>query len=1514
MVVAEGGTLTCSVRVNKAWTAETDCDWLTITTVRCGDADPSTVTGANNGASLSNGVATVKATGLPYITTKVEVGRNSGGESRTGHIIIKSEGAEIEKVAVTQASGAQITIEGLTDNTLELSDNPTESGAEVKFTVNAPYPWTIAPSGAAAWYEVSPGQGAANTDVEVTVKALEQNLSFRRFGEFTITAAEGDATLTEKIALSQQPVSPGTVKWNLASPVQWSFSEEDMGNYAQDFKGGPDSPYNTVLAQSGPGYLSYTHTAPSDPDKKCERIVGSTGHPYITGGWPGDYWTFAVPVTNLDAGTKVRFTAITRTSATGHKFWRMEYNDGGTWKPAAALQTTTETGEEVSYTHAMKADGTTYITVDVTVTYANAISGGNIEFRFVCAANWQANGKGAINNMKLKTYIRNALATAVMLLVASAAWAQSRNITGIVFDTDGKSPLVGATVILKGTATGTISNADGTYTIHVGSDNDVLVFQSLGYDPQEVTVGSRTTINVTLKESAQKIDEVVVTALGLTRSEKSVGYAVSKVSGDELTKSISSNWVTGLNGKVAGMSMSSAGTGPGGTVRVTLRGDTSLNYGANEALFVIDGIPMSNGTVASGSGANYANSNAPVDFGNPISDLNPDDIENVSVLKGPAAAALYGSMGQNGVVLITTKSGREQRGIGVTYNGSVTFETAGFWPEFQEEYGPSAVTTSLTNRVASAWGLPGTMTYDGQPVRQQISRYTYGEHFDSSKLRYLYMSKNWETGEFTPLPWVYADDWFTGLFETGVTWSNSVTIDGSTGKGTSTRFSFTDLRNDWITPNSGYEQQTFALALNQKISKAIKLAAKVNYIRKNSDNMPMSGYSQGSPMYGLIWGYNTNPISAYRDEYMQGRYTYANYLAGSGEDKYNTTSGLIYNSLEGHNPYRTLYEELNKLDRDRFFGNVSIDFTILPELTFTLRGGFDANIEWRSQQKPFMSLDNRYGMYREKTIRRYDYNSDFLLKYNKLWDRFGVTAAFGGSVLRNKYYSTTITASQLSSEGPGMYSFANAAVALDTSPYRSNRQTNSLYGFVNLSWDDTYFLDVTARNDWSSTLAPSNWSYFYPSVSASILLDKAFKINSPHVNMIKLRGSWAQVGNDTSVFSLYDDYSTTDYPGGVTLPTASNYPYILPEKTSSWEVGLETKFLGNRLNVDVALYKTSTRNQIISAETSAETGSTSRKMNAGLITNKGVEVTFRMVPVRTKDINWEINGNWSLNKNKLNELQNGWDPATPLQTSTSTTIGSRIFVYSYVGKSMHQLYSASHYEYAPEGSTYTDENGNQVDCSGMQIINAKTGYPLLTKETDSKKFEHLGSVIPDWKAGFGTTFRYKNLSLSAQFTAQVGGVAYSVTNFALSYQGKLKNSLAGRDDGLVLQGVNAVDNGDGTVSYQKNTAVTENIYTYYQSYKWVRDNGRENTFSTDFLKFKELRIDYQLPKHLMAKTRFLQGASIGFFATNLFCITDWPQFDPEAAGLVNGTNIYPGIETVTFPMTRTYGINIKLQF
>ncbi|MEG1864519.1 MAG: SusC/RagA family TonB-linked outer membrane protein [Alistipes sp.] len=1112
--------------------------------------------------------------------------------------------------------------------------------------------------------------------------------------------------------------------------------------------------------------------------------------------------------------------------------------------------------------------------------------------------------------MNLKIYARRLFLTVVMLLAVSGVWAQSRNVTGVVYANDGKTPMVGATVLVKGTTTGMITNVDGTYSLKISNDNNVLIFQSIGYQTQEVVVGTRTGINVTLLESTQSIDEVVVTALGLTRSEKSVGYAVSKVAGGDLSKSISNNWVNNLNGKVAGMSMSSAGTGPGGSIRVTLRGESSLNYGANQALFVVDGIPMSNNTVASGSGANYANSNAPVDFGNPIGDINPDDIENVSVLKGPAAAALYGSQAQNGVIMVTTKSGRTQKGLGVTYNGTVSFENAGFWPEFQDQYGPSAVTTSLTNREASAWGLPASMTEDGVAVRQQISRYTYGEHFDANKKRYLYMSKNWDTGEFTKLPWVYADDWFTGLFETGITWNNTVTIDGSTGKGTNARFSFTDTRNEWITPNSGYNQQTFALTVSQKISKRIQFSTKINYIRKDSENMPMSGYSQGSPMYGLIWGYNTNPMSAYRDEYMQGRYTRANFEAGNTNDPYNLTSGLIFNSLDGQNPYRTLYEELNKLDRDHLYGNVNINIEILPELTFNLRGGLDMNVDWRSQQKPKMSMNNVDGMYREKTIRQYDYTSDFLLKYNKtFWERFTLTAAVGASSTRNKYYSTTVEASRLLTEGKGMFSFANTAVALDVSPYRSNRALHSLYGFVNLAWDDTYFLDVTARNDWSSTLHHSNWSYFYPSVSASVLLDKVLKLNTPYVNMIKLRASWASVGNDTGVYSLYPDYSTSVYPGGFTLPGTSPNAMIKPEMSKSWEVGLDVKLFESRLNFDVAFYKTTTTNQIINADQSPEIGFTGLKINAGRIVNKGVELSFRATPVRGKHFAWELYGNWAINKNKLCELQDGWDPLTPLQTSTSTTIGGRVYVQSFIGQAMHQIYGKD-YVRAPEGSTYVDEDGNTVSCAGMPVINNKTGYPSLTAKAD----QFIGQANPDWKAGFGTSVRYKGLSFSAAFTAQVGGNAYSVTNFALSYQGKLKNTLPGREDGLVVSGVNAIPNADQSVTYVKNNTITENVYTYYQSWKYVRDNTFENTFSTDFLKLKELRLDYELPKQLVVKTKFLQGVTIGIFATNVFCITDWPQFDPEAAGMVNGTDIYPGIETGTFPMTRTYGFNLKLQF
>lgn len=1084
---------------------------------------------------------------------------------------------------------------------------------------------------------------------------------------------------------------------------------------------------------------------------------------------------------------------------------------------------------------------------------------------------------------------------------------EQRALTGTIYEPDGKTPLIGAMIKVKGTSQGTVSDIDGKFHLNISDAPDAhLVVTYMGYELQEIEVGRQSVFRVVMKEATHMLKETVVTALGITREQKSLGYAVSKLSEDEVTSNLSGNWLNALDGKVAGLTMAGAGSGPIGSLRVTLRGDQSLNYGSNEALFVIDGIPVYSGTSESGSGSTYSNADAPVDFGNGASDINPDDIESVSVLKGPAATALYGSRAANGAIVITTKKGRTEKGIGVTFNSSVVWEKAGYWPEFQTEYGSGA---DMGLEPYCLWTLTADQAPDGVPVRQHISRYAFGEKYDASKLRYQYNGKNWETGELAKTPWVYQDDWYTGLFETGLTFDNSVSIEGSNGKGTSARLSITDRRNDWIMPNTGYDQQSFSLSVTSELNKYLTLNAKANYYNKSSDNIPVAGYGSSSVMYQLIWGYTNNSMSLWRDEYFQGRYTRENYENTSGSGG----SSLVYPLATSFNPYRTLYEGLNGLDKNRFFGNLSLTAKLLPGLQLTLRGGVDYVDEFRTQQRPKYS-ERVDGFYREQSLRNYESNIDFLLRYtNNSWfdERLGFSVAFGGNQMYRKAYNNRITLDELDVEG--VYNLANVPSSSrpDIYTYRSEKAINSLYGFASLSWDNIFFLDITGRNDWSSTLPRNNCSYFYPSVSGSVLLSEwfDFRDKAPVIDFLKVRLSWANVGNDTSPYSLDQYYSTTDYSGGYRLPSSIPDPNIKPENVESWETGLEMSMFKKRLTLDLALYKSSTTDQIVNATLDQIVGATSMKINAGEIQNKGIEVSLGVVPVRTKDFTWSMNFNWSRNWNKLVSLQDGWDPETPLQTSMGTTIGSRTFVYSYVGEEMHIIYGKG-FKRAPEGSYYLDENGNKVDCSGMHLVDATTGYPML----DDNPTTRIGKVNPDWRGGMSQTFRYKNFTLTATFTAQMGGHAFSVTNFSLGYQGKLKNSLPGRYDGLVHEGVNAIQNEDGTITYKKNTTITQDIQDYYNKYIWVRDNTEANTFSTDFLKLKEVRLNYTVPKNwLQQKVKFVQNASLGVWATNLFCITSFPAYDPEV-GMMNGTDIYKGIETVAFPMTRSYGVNLKLSF
>lgn len=1077
-------------------------------------------------------------------------------------------------------------------------------------------------------------------------------------------------------------------------------------------------------------------------------------------------------------------------------------------------------------------------------------------------------------------------------------------LSGTIVDENGE-PLIGASVVARGSKTGAATDIDGKFTLPVRGKNPTVTISYVGYKTIEVKAVRGENLSVALTPAAEMLGDVVVTALGITREQKSIGYAVTKVNSDELTNSVSGNWLNALDGKVAGMSATGAGTGPNGSMRVVLRGDQSLNYGSNEALFVVDGVPINTGDPGTGSGGGYSNSDAPVDFGNGASEINPEDIESVSVLKGPAATALYGSRAANGAIVITTKSGRDTKGVGVTLNSSVTFERAGYFPDFQKEYGPGNDNGFLE---FACWNFSGDHP-EGFEQTRNASRYSFGEKYDANKLRNQFNSYNWETGEYTLTPFVYADDWYTGIFRTGATFKNNVTISSNNGKGTSARLSITDTHNEWILPNTGYSNQTVSLSFSTKMNKWIKLTSKVNYLHKSSDNLPISGYNNNNPLYYILWGTTNNSMQLYKDEYFSGRANKENYEGGCKDGKGMVNS--LGNSQPG-NPYQQLYEATNSINKDRVYGNVALTISFpVKGLTLDLRAGTDISVDFRQQKKPFRTPSYKSGFYREQNNRDIETNIDFMLRYNnnRLFDkRLGLNAAFGGNNMERRVYRNSTTLSKLGEEG--VYNTTNTPTGENPRIYnwRSKKVVNSFYGFVNLSWDNTYFLDITARNDWSSALSRHNWSFFYPSVSGSVLLDQLLKLDASRFNMLKLRASWANVGNDTSPYTLTDAYSaSTTYPGSYSLPSSMSNYYIKPENVESWEAGVETRFFMNRIGLDVAYYDSRTTNQIVSAVTDPIIGYSSKKINAGEIRNHGIEIALHGVPVQTRDFTWSVDVNWSRNWNKLVSLEDGWDPRVPFQQA-SNIAGKYVHFYSFVGEEMGYLYGRG-YQRAPEGSFYLDADGNKVDCSGMKLVDATTGHPILDESADRR----LGKINPTWRGGLSMNLRYKNVSMSMSFTAQMGGHAYSMTHAILAYQGKLTNSLPGRQDGLVVEGVNAITAPDGSISYQPNTTVTETINKYYNGYVFPRDNAEENIFKTDFLKFKELRIDYSLPKRICRKTKVLQAASLGAYATNLFCITSFPLYDPEAGAMV-GTNVYSGLEAGAMPMTRTYGINLKLSF
>jgi TonB-linked SusC/RagA family outer membrane protein len=1049
--------------------------------------------------------------------------------------------------------------------------------------------------------------------------------------------------------------------------------------------------------------------------------------------------------------------------------------------------------------------------------------------------------------------------SAILLLMSVSLFAQQK-ITGTVRNAS-NGPIENATVTVKGTKRATTTNAQGAFSI-TAAEGLTLTVSVVGFQPQEVRIGKQTNLNIVLKDADNQMDDVVVTALGIKREEKALGYATTTVKGDQLTEAVSGNWTDALSGKVAGLNLVRSNSGPTGSNKIILRGENNLD-GNHDALVVVDGVVINQGSgrrTAVGGEAVYGTSsdNMPADYGSGLNDINPEDIESVTVLKGPGAAALYGQRGANGAIIITTKSGSPRRkGLGITVNSNASMEQVNRWPDLQYEYGQGLGGASYYSYGTTADGASTSGTSSA-----------YGPRFNG-QMFYQYDPVTQTTGK-ERTPWVPYKNGVQKYFNTGHTVTNSVSIDGGTDK-TTARFSVTNVTNDWITPNTGYKRNTVSLSVNSKVNDKLQITSKINYTNKWSDNLPGAGYGNQSIMYWYIfWQPSADP------EWL----------------KYYWTKGLENRQIKypfssfPENPYAIAYEFLNSSNRHGVTGNIQASYNFSKELSLQLRTSIDLAYEMRAQKRPYDAGSKiTKGSYRTQNIFSDEASTDFLLKYAKQVNAnfdFSVTA--GGSALRNLYNRDETRADSLWQ--PGLYNFANSLGPLVDMPWKSKFGINSFYGIITTGYKRYLFLDLTARQDWNSVLATpertENAGFFYPSANVSFVLSDALKLPQS-ISFAKVRFSASSVGSGgTTPYLTAYNYETAGslYNGGLRNPTLLANPNLKPLRTVTYEVGANVRMLKNRIGIDVALYSGNTKDQHLKRIVDRASGYYQELINAGRVSNQGVEIALNGTPVQTKSgFRWNANIVFSANRNRIEELN---DSSVVLQTGP---VGGGQIVAK-VGGSMGDLYGRG-YVRAPDGQV---------------VYDATTGNALISTDV-----VYLGNTIPKGKVGFSNEFSYKGFRLNVLFDAQYGGVAHSLMNYKLAEQGKTTITLPGRYNGIIGNGVVL----DASGKYVPNTTIATDIDEYYRSHYGI-DNAEGSTFSTDFIKFREARLDYTFSPKLIKKLG-MQRATIGVYGRDLFIWSPWPMFDPEF-GTLSGTDIVRGFETGQFPSTRTLGVNLVLGF
>lgn len=1059
--------------------------------------------------------------------------------------------------------------------------------------------------------------------------------------------------------------------------------------------------------------------------------------------------------------------------------------------------------------------------------------------------------------------------------------AQVTTVRGIVTTEEDGEPVIGASVIVKGTSLGTVTDVNGRFELSgLPPSATRLLISYISLMAKEVAIAPQ--VSVTLKSDTHLLDEVVVTALGISREKKALGYTAQEVKQNALVQGKDNNLLNSLSGKIAGVRITNT-QGDVGSSRIVIRGETSI-AGENQPLFIVDGIPVDNSQLNARSSGR--------DFKNAIADLNPEDIKTLTVLKGPNAAALYGARAAHGAIVITTKGGdKRQKGIGITLHSSTQVSFVATLPEFQNLFGQ---------------GAGGRFSYvdgKGAGVNDGVDE-SWGPRLDIGLLIPQFDSPLDADGNRVATPWVSHPNNVRDYFRMGISTNNGISVARGDDK-YQFRVGYNYEKQVSIVPDAGTNKTNISLNTDYHLAKWIVVGATANYIVYTAPSLPGSATPSGSnvrsnsPMLQFLWFGRQVDTNSLKADYTRN-----------------------WNSSYYDNPFWSASYNTQSQERHRLIGDLHAEFRLTDGLNVRFRTSTDWYNDRRKSKVKWGSAGagSPYGSYAEDAYTVKENNTEVLATYikqlNKNW---GIDALLGFNV-RNKQYENNYQAAPRLAVAD-LYTLTNSRDPLISSNDFYRLRQYGLYGSIQLDYRRWAFLNITGRNDWSSTLPVDNNSYFYPSVTASVLLSEAFGWRSKAVNYLKIRGGWSQVGADANPYQLATVFTSETAFNGNPLQSSSTIgmnPNLKPEKTSSIEAGFEAAFGDNRLYLDFTYYKTDSRNQILKLATTAASGYTSQVRNAGHIRNRGYEIQLGAVPIQTsKGFRWNLDLNYGANSSKVVKLDD-----EGLITSYQL-YSSGIQILASVGEAYGTLFGTSYVR---------DANGNVVvDANGLPKIST-------TNKT-------LGKFTPDWTGGISNTFSYRSLSLSFLIDASVGGSIFSNTNKTGKYTGVLANTLSGRDaehgglwyytaamgnnvrlpespsysvssDGLYYAQVN----GQSTRVYQDGIMVegvtesgskNEEVVSAEKYYHRIYSIAEANVYDASYVKLREVALSYRLPR-LWTQKLHLQEASVTLTGRNLWTIyKSVPNIDPESA-LTTGNA--QGVEAYSLPTTRSFGVNLSVKF